>query len=191
MKKLTIVILTLLFSIQFFGQEKFEREYRVKEADVPKIASDFTNAINFKKRLKWYAEESNDGKTFEAKVCYNKHLYSIEFSETGTLLDIEKKVKFKELDTKSASSIVDYLKTNFKKFKIKKAQIQYKGATKELNQIFTPDFENTQHFIEGFELIVKAKKDKKYKLYELFFDVNGKIKKTLNIVPSNSLNLEF
>ena len=191
MKKLTIILLSLSFSIQFFGQEKFEREYRVKEDEVPKIALDFTNAINFKKRLKWYAEESNDGKTFEAKVYYKKHLYSIEFLDTGALLDIEKKVRFKKLNNDISEKIIEYLNTTYTKFRIKKTQIQFKGTTKELKQIFTSENDNTQKFIEGFELIVKAKKDKKYKLYELFFDVNGTIKKTLNIVPSNSLNLEF
>ena len=190
MKKLTIVLMSLCFSIQFFAQQKFEKEYRVKEADVPKIASDFTNAINFKKRLKWYAEESNDGKTFEAKVCHNKNLYSIEFSNTGKLLDIEKKIKSRKFDTEIANKIANYLKANYTKFKIKKIQIQYKGSTQELKQVFLNDA-NSLKYIAGFELIVKAKKEKRNQLYEMFFSKNGSHIKTLTIVPSSSLNLEF
>jgi uncharacterized protein YxjI len=52
---------------------------------------------NFKKKVKWYIEEGNDGNTFEAKVVYKRHRYSIEFSEEGQILDVEKKVKFSEL----------------------------------------------------------------------------------------------
>ena len=67
-KRSFLFITLLLWSIsKGFGQQKFEKEYRIKSDDVPITAIKFIEKITDKKRLKWVAEESKDGKTIEAK----------------------------------------------------------------------------------------------------------------------------
>lgn len=69
--KLFLILLFLGFQT-LFSQEKFEKEYRIKENRVPKKATQIIKMWNFPKKIKWYAEESNLGKTFEAKTCFRK-----------------------------------------------------------------------------------------------------------------------
>ena len=188
----TIAILFLIFFNGFiFSQQKIEKEYRIKPEKVPKVAVDFVTSNNFKKRVKWFTEESNDGKTFEAKVCHEKHLYSIEFSEEGILLDIEKKVDFKNVNKTAQQNITSYLTDNYSKFRFKKVQIQYKGISNELQQVFISKDRKLIKAKIAYELIINAKKDGNFKSYEMLFDENGIHLKSLPIAPAYSLNLEF
>ena len=191
MKKIVALFCLLFLGAYTFSQEKQEKEYRIKPEEAPKTAVDFVTSNNFKKRVKWFAEESNDGKTFEAKVCHNKNLYSIEFSEEGTLLDIEKKVDFDEVTEVAQNNIKNYLKENYLKYKFKKTQIQYKGIPNELMRVFDAKNRNTIKAKIAYELIVSAKNDDGFKRYEMLFDENGNHIKTLPIAPTFSLNLEF
>ena len=98
-KILFLSVVAVVFGSSFmFSQVKFEKEYRLKTADVPKKALHIVTMWDFKKKVKWYAEESQDGKTVEGKVCHNRHKISLEFKENGTLIDVEKTVKFSDLE---------------------------------------------------------------------------------------------
>jgi hypothetical protein len=99
-KRKFLLLFIWTISCAVFSQEKFEKEYRVKPSEVPEKSFKLIKSWRFKKKVKWYAEESNDGKTFEAKTVHLNHVYSIEFNENGTLLDLEKKVSFSELEKK-------------------------------------------------------------------------------------------
>lgn len=190
MKKCSVFLL-LMFSLSVLTQEKFEKEYRITLDEAPKKSIQFIQSIQFKKKIKWYAEESNDGRTFEAKTCHNKYEYSIEFNENGTLLDVEKKIKFSELNKEIGQKIKKEILKRFRKFKFKKIQIQYKGLESEIKKIFnTTDRAkiNTRIF---YELVIKGKKEKQYSLYEITFDEYGNFIQELKFKPSSSLNLEF
>lgn len=191
MKNIIISFCLLLLANLAIAQEKFEKEYRIKAEEAPKNAVSFVKNNNFKKRVKWYAEESNDGNSFEAKVCHNRHLYSIEFSEEGDLLDIEKKIDFDDVPEEIQEDIEEYLGENYTKFKFKKTQIQFKGDPNELTKVFETDKIKEINSKIAYELIVKAKKEGGYEKYEMLFDENGKHVKTLPIAATFSLNLEF
>lgn len=184
------IFLVFLISFSSYSQQKFEKEYRIKSEAVPNKALEFIKNIGFTKKIKWYAEESNDGKTIEAKTCFNKHLFSIEFNEEGTLLDIEKKVDFKSLPLKAQDKILKKLSKIFMKFKVKKTQIQFKGLPKELKNIFDAKDRNEIKARISYELIIKGKKET-YALFEFLFEEKGNLIKQLQIKPEISLNLEF
>lgn len=183
-------MISLISSISI-SQEKFEKEYRIDFSEAPKKSQQIITKWEFPKKVKWYAEESNDGKTFEAKTCYKKHRYSIEFSESGEILDVEKTVKFKKLENSLQHVITKTLTKKYKKFKIKKTQIQLKGIENELYEMVFGLKSITKSIVRNYELIVKAKKDSDYELYEILFDENGNIVKELKFKLTNSLNLEF
>jgi hypothetical protein len=187
-----VCILFVLVPFCFaFSQEKFEKEYRLKPSEVPEKSVKLVKSWGFNKKIKWYAEESNDGKTFEAKTCYKKHNFSIEFDKKGALLDIEKKVKLSELSEEMQQKIKESLSKKFKKYSIKKIQIQYSGEEDKMHtEIFKPEkILSTAHL--KYEIIVKGKKENRFKSYELLINNLGDIEKELSIKSFNSINLEF
>ncbi|MDY8137326.1 hypothetical protein [Aquimarina sp. 2201CG5-10] len=172
------------------AQTKFEREYRIKVENIPKKAKDFIDQCFFHQKTKWYAEESQDGKTIEAKTLYNDHKYSIEFSTDGNVLDVEKKIKFDNLKTAHKNQITTTLKELFSKYKIIKTQIQWKADNHVLVSLIKDGYTNKQYSLH-YEMVIKAKKEKGYHLYEVLFTPNGEAIKILKIVQRNSDNLQF
>jgi len=191
-KTTSFFLITYLFGFNFtFSQVKFEKEYRLKIALVPEKAIQIIEKWNFKKKVKWYAEESQDGKTIEAKVCHNKHKLSLEFEENGNLIDIEKTVKFSNLQEDIQKNIEKTLSKRFKKFRIKKVQIQYKGEESAVyNKLFQLKSQH-EEIIPKYEIIVKGKDEKRFQNFEILFNKNGEIEKELLIKSTDSTNLEF
>lgn len=181
----------ILVGFSAFSQQKFEREYRIKPVPVPAKAKEFIAKCNFDKKIKWYAEESQDGRTIEAKVCYKSKKYSLEFSEKGELLDVEVKVRFKNLSKSVQQSISKTLSERFKKFAIKKTQIQYKGNESSVYKAVFELKTYSQKINPLYELVVKGKKASNYNMYELLIDEKGVVLKELQFAPQNTDNLEF
>lgn len=190
MKNYSILFCFLMTHV-IFAQQKFEREFRLQQNDVPKNASKFVNGIDFKKKIKWYGEESNDGKTFEAKVKYKKHLYSIEFNEKGVLLDVEKKIRFSKLANALQTKIQKEFSKRFQKHTIKKVQVQFKGLEGEVQKIFDATDVSSLSLDIFYEIVVKAKKEDTYSLYEFTFTQKGSFLKALKFTPESFINLEF
>lgn len=192
LKKIFFVFLLILTVDGIsFSQEKFEREYRVAPSEVPEKSLQIVKNWDFKNRVKWYAEESNEGKTFEAKVKHEKYKYSIEFSDNGNLIDVEKEVAFSELEENIQKKIKNNLRNKYRKYKFRKTQIQYKGIPSDLKNIFLKQPTNHINTRLFYEIVIKAKKDKMYSLYELLVDDNGDLLKELKFKASSFVNLEF
>ena len=71
-----------------FSQEKFEREFRISKEEVPQKAQNFIKQCEFDKKVKWYMEESQDGKAIEAKSYKKNYKYSVEFDMKGNVLEL-------------------------------------------------------------------------------------------------------
>lgn len=174
-----------------FSQEKIEREYRIKSTEAPKKSQQIIKKWNFKKKVKWYVEESQDGKTFEAKVKHKSKKHSIEFTENGDLMDVEVMVRFKKLPKKIKKNIKKSLAKRFRKFKIEKTQIQYKGKEDDVYKEIFKLKTNRKKLEPLYELVIKGKTTGRYKLYELLLNKKGKILKELKFAEQNSDHLEF
>jgi hypothetical protein len=189
-KKLLHILWLILIGYKSFSQEKFEKEYRIKENSVPEKAKVFVNKFKFDKKIKWFAEESQDGKTIEAKSYLEGYKYSIEFLENGNLIDVEKEIEFIELTKSFQQKIKNSLASKYKKFKIKKLQIQHKGNEEDVLKTILND-NKIKAVLVHYELVVKATKNKESKRYELLIDRNGVILKELIYKKIYSINLEF
>ncbi len=172
------------------GQVKFEKEYRIKDKEVPKKAKKFIDSSFNNQKIKWYTEESQDGKTIEAKTIYNKNQYSIEFDNLGNILDVEKKVKFKNLKGDLKKSINYQLNSVFKNYKILKTQIQWKASSKSLTALIK-DEDISDSFETNYELVLKGQKKDTLGMFEVLFDSNGRILKIYEIIHRNTDNLQF
>lgn len=106
--------------------QKIEMEERIPVAAFPEealqqVQKDFPD----RRRVKFFRELSTrDSLTYEAKLRSDGHWYSVEFFPDGTLLDIEKKVKFKSLPDVAQETIRKQWQQDFTKFKVIKCQEQ-------------------------------------------------------------------
>lgn len=189
MKFTQIFTILIFFTVNSItGQYKFEKERRVKPHEVPSEAIDFVSKVKFKKKIKWYLEESQDGKTFEAKVYFKKRKHSIEFNHLGSVLDVEIETKFSKIEKETQNKINSTLEKRFRKFKIRKIQLQYKGKEEDLMNCIKKECS----LKPNYEIVLKGKTDSSYKLYELLVDYAGeRILKELKFSQDNFDNLQF
>ncbi len=186
MRSFIFASLCVLFTMGF-SQTKFEKEFRISEELVPKSALDFIEKSGLVLPLKWYVEQSQEGKSYEAKTADKKHRLSIEFSNEGRILDIEKKVRLAELDTPQEEVIRSALTRRFKKFKIKKIQAHWRGSKDELLKILQKDgpLEQATHY----EIVLRSKTDNEH--YEVLLTKEGEFSSVLRMLTGSFDNLEY
>jgi hypothetical protein len=187
-----VVLILLTTTTAGLAQDKFERESRINSNEVPALAVSFIDSLNTQK-VKWYLEERTNDYSFEAKLKLKKQCYSIEFDTLGRLEDVEKTVKWKELDPKVRATIQLQLSKQHKRFKVKKAQIQYTGATNLILKKIKHST-NAPSLQTNYELVLKCwPKGKKQQviLYEYLFDERGIELRKSKIVFKNATNLEY
>lgn len=189
LKQILLISFVLGLSFTLSGQEKLEREYRIRKNKVPAKAIHFVKSMQLKSTIKWYAEESLTGKSIEAKTTFKKIKYSIEFDTLGNLQDIEILIEKRQIPQHTWKTIDQELTSYFKKYKVVKIQKQLSGNSEQVLSAFLKnDFSN---ITIKYELIIKGKVKKKKHLFEYTFSDSGAFEKREKIVFRNSDNLEY
>ncbi len=193
MKKLLFTIFILIFFLNLVNaQTKYEKEYRINTEEVPQPALEFVKALNFTKKIKWYKEEGLDKISIEAKTKHLSRNYSIEFSKTGVIEDIEIKINTSEIPTNVYQSITQLLSAKYQKVKFSKIQLQLSGDQESMAQsINNQDFETNELITKRYEIELKAKENGKFQKFEFLFDHNGELLSKAIILLKNSDILEF
>lgn len=187
--KKIILLLCCLTSLYNFGQEKLEREYRIKAKTVPLKAKQFLDSLQIGNNIKWFGEESLQGKSIEAKTRFNKIKYSIEFDTLGNLQDVEIEISKKVIPPKILNSIDQQLRSDFKKYKFVKIQKQITGSNKQVITYLKGN--KKAAILIKYEIVLKGIKKRKKYLYEYTFSDKGFTEKRERIVFRNSDNLEY
>jgi hypothetical protein len=185
-----LILLFAMVSSTLFAQVKYEKESRLKEKDVPKMALDFINSLKGKGKVKWYLEEGLDQTSVEAKFKLKRQKYSIEFDTTGNLEDAEIQLNWKEITPSVRDSIDSILGQDCKRYKIRRIQIQYSGEPGVVLQKIKTGKEVSDYTIR-YELIVKCRKEEDVNLYEYLFNKSGQKLSVSQIVFKNSSHLEY
>jgi len=189
--KILLMILTLLFSVSAgYSQEKFEREYRIKESEVPQDALRFIERSFPDKKIKWYGEENLNGQSIEAKVKKDGNLFSVKFDTLGTIQDVEMLVKFRQLNEPVKQKIENELGAAFSKYKIQKVQIQWKGKDDALESLIS-NRKFDGKYVTNYELIVRGREGRHTEYYEFLFDRDGKLKERLTIIQRTDHHLIY
>ena len=194
MKPNIISISIMIFLLAGFqplpGQEKFEREISIRSTEAPEQATSFTGSCPFDKKIKWYKEESQDGISYEAKTKFSGKWHSIEFDTLGNVIDVEIKVKPKQLESEQLNKIKNALSGRFDRFKINKIQGQWEASDAILLELIR---EGTTEgdFAFAYEVVAKGKKGKDWQTYELLIGPEGKVVRELIIVRRATDNIEF
>jgi len=182
--------LVFIFSMPLIlhGQIKIEKEIDISKNEAPTLMQEFIAKQDFEKKIKWYKEFSEIGMTYEAKTCFKKFKYSIEFDSIGNLLDVEKTIPKRKLPKEVKASLDKQLHQEFLKYKLIKVQEQYKGDINAIDNIErAPNLEF--HYEIVFKGKGKGKRQSKY--YEILVDHNGNIIEQYEIVDRPIDNLEF
>ncbi|WP_188441204.1 hypothetical protein [Planktosalinus lacus] len=188
-KCLTILIIGSI-STSLYCQQKYERESRLKPADVPPAALEFIESAEITSKVKWYIEYGLETKSIEAKFKLNNKRHSVEFDTLGTLDDIEIEILSKELNTNLKKSIDIALSGNCSNHKISKVQKQYTGNQNVLLSLLkNQDFAG--NFTTKYEIITSCENESKTEQYEYLFNDEGKLLQQFKIIFSNSSNLEY
>ena len=183
-------VLSFVLTIPLFSQQKYERETRIEEREVPEKALEFIQSLSLFSKVKWYKETGLNSSSFEAKAKHKGKKYSIEFGTTGMLEDIEILTKQREIPTPTLKKIQQQLQKSLLKYRIEKIQIQYSGDPVSLKKKIISN-ENSQGLTTRYELIVSAKKNGKYQQFEYLFSNDGNFLQQSNIVLKNTDNLEY
>lgn len=160
-------------------QVKIEREERISIEEFPENALDLVTQISkSQKKIKFYKETDGYLISYEAKYKYNGHKYSAEFNNDGILIDIEKRIKKKEILSAALTKIKDTLSTFSKQFKIEKIQEQYITVEQDA---FTISLSIEGKEFNNYEIIVAFKEDRKIYRKEILFSKDGVLLKQRNV----------
>lgn len=188
-KLLNLILFSSLFlsSLTAWTQTKVEREFRLKESEIPKTALDFTNKLTFEAKKRWYHEESENSHSIELKSKFFDRDISIEFDTLGRLEDVEIKLSATELDKLVLTRIDSILVAKHDRHKILKIQYQLSGSEEEVLKYLAkePDLEKTPHQLE---LVLRTSTQGEYEKWEYLFTQEGSL---ICRIQFNMLNQDF
>jgi len=180
------IALSLLCSLSF-GQEKQEREHRIRKSQFPASALEFIAAyVDGAKRLKFYKEIDKEQIDYTAKFKKGRLHYNLKFDTSGALELAAFRVKEVDFPEDSWSRVTSYLKTTYTKCKIKKMWQQYPVTDHaETKIVLKNTFQNLMIPAMNYKLFVKGKKEKGFIPYEILFDDEGNFKSSKKALPAN------
>ncbi|TAI47911.1 hypothetical protein [Flagellimonas allohymeniacidonis] len=181
-----VIICTLLGVSPIWSQDKNEREFRISKSELPKNAFTLIEPkLEDAKRIRFYQETDGAKRSFEVKFKKGRLHYSVEFDTEGQLEDVEFIIKPNDIPEDSWNRIVQYLGSNFKKYKVKKIQQQYPSSKQNNKKTIREAFQNLILPYINYELIFSAKNEKGYQHYEALFNSEGKFVKVRRFALAN------
>jgi hypothetical protein len=190
MKSLVILIISLSPLISL-SQEKIEREKRINSNEVPSEALDWIDDAyeDIENKIKWYFEESSGSYSYEAKMKFMDDLHSVKFDTLGQIKDIEIIKEWNELQPNVKDNLQKYFQSNYKKFKIRKIQIQYTGDEDDLEDLI--DENEFEDLTIRYEIEFYGKTEQSKKIWEALFDDEGNFIQKREVILNTSNNLNF
>ncbi|RAI92204.1 hypothetical protein [Algoriphagus yeomjeoni] len=189
LKHISTLAFFWIISGSLFAQDKIERELRVEEKVVPKVARDWLyDAFETTKRPKWYQEIFESGYSYEAKFKLKGEFYSVEFDSLGLIQDVEIEIDFNELPTEVQTGLEGHLSADYKSSDIKRIQIQYSGKPDDLEDFF--DENSLEGILIRFEIeFIGPDETGGLELFEGLFSETGELimKRKIVLVPTENL----
>nr|WKN39133.1 hypothetical protein K4G66_10525 [Tunicatimonas sp. TK19036] len=197
-KQLLIIFLVGGLSLYFepsYAQNnvKEEVEKRIKAEEMPKAAmSILSDWLKDSRRVRFYYETDGDHQTYETKLIRNERHFSIEFDNSGVLMDIEELINTEQLPDAVIETIHNVLSRTYEKHKIRRIQRQFlpKNSDENLLNTILSFSEETEQFI-NYEIEVNVKEQSRMRAYEILFDAEGQILDQRLIVRRSLDNLLY
>lgn len=171
--KASLIVCALLLGGQVFSQ-KIEVEKKIRREQFPAEALQWLEMeYPGLRRDRYFQEFEADTTNYEAKFCWEKAWYSIEFLKDGSLRDIEKQVDFSSIPEAGRKKMEEQLDADFKKWKVSRCQEQVRPKQPG----------------KRYEIEIKGRDATGAVKYEFLFNENGGlVQKREIILPSNFIN---
>jgi hypothetical protein len=174
---------------------KDEVETSIAREAMPKKALELLEPVLAEARkARFYRETNGEQVTYESKVKWKGHLYSIEFEQDGSLLNAEKLVRYGSLPGEVRGAVNGRLEKEFGKYKVRRTQVQYSGGqsglsdAEVLGRLGRPKPEDVT---VRYELEVDAAVPPNLGAYELLFDADGNVLERRTIVRRSLDNILY
>lgn len=195
-KLLTVLIFPLLLHQISHGQDlKDEMENSIKKEEMPASALDaLTEFLEYEsiRDLEFFRETDGEITTFEAKLIWQDYPYSIEFTDEGSLLDIEQLINFNEISEDLQQRITDKMEEQFSRFRMTRVQRQFLAdeEDEEGEDVIEDFLENDRDdLIVRYEIEVEGQNRKEMGSFEMLFDSEGELIQRRRIIRRSIDNI--
>ena len=149
----------LFLGVTGFAQIKSEREFRIKKSQFPMASLEKAQPyLEDVRKLRFYKEIDAGKVSYEIKFKKSRLHYSVEFSDSGELEDVEVRIKPVDIPEDAWKAIEDHLSGSFLKYKVRKIQQQYRRASFPSDSVtFRNAFQNLLLPEIRYELMVYTK----------------------------------
>lgn len=190
-KKKVFLVLLLIYPLVNFSQDlKQEVEKRIKEVEMPQSALDILKPhLGEASRVKYYYETDLEHVSYECKFVLQGELYSVEFTEDGSLEDVEILIDFDAIDKVAAQSIIKSF-SSYDRFRIRRTQRQFTTQT-EPNQLLQKVIDKAEGLILKYEIVVSLKKGGEWNTYEMLFSDKGQLINQRKVIDRQTDNILY
>lgn len=197
-KVVTIFLFTVLFALSASTLQaqavKDEVEDSIKRDKMPEKALDTLDEFwPSDDSIRYYAQSDGDTETFEAKLEWKGKKYSIEFTRSGHIIDVEQVVAMQNVPSSARKGIREYLHQQFKKVTITRLQRQYIANDEDgiddedfIDDILEADDED---YLVRYEIEVEGRTKSQIGAFELLFDSTGNLMQQRKIVRRSVDNI--
>lgn len=175
---IAVIILFISSPILKAQAVKNEVEDSIKREEMPKNAletlDEFWQGLN---DIRYYFQTDGDSQAYEAKLEWQGNSYSIEFDDSGKVLDVEQLIEWDQVSSSASEGIGEYLQKEFRRVNITRLQRQYIADDEDdsddedfIDDILEGDEED---FEIRYELEVEGRSGRQIGAFELLFDHSG------------------
>ncbi|MGJ8658830.1 MAG: hypothetical protein ACSHWV_03180 [Cellulophaga fucicola] len=187
LKKIGFSIVLFFFCvITTVAQNKIEREHRILKSQFPEIRYAKETLGDNVKKIKYYKEVGTENVVFTAKFKKVKLHYQMQYSSEGDLQNIGFRVKELDFPAEVLLNIKSQFNSSLENYKIRRMYQQYPVTSKEVEEsVFKSAFQNLITSSIEYKFVVKGKKDGDKVYKEFWFNADGALLRTRNMLPAN------
>ncbi|WP_435315332.1 hypothetical protein [Cellulophaga fucicola] len=187
LKKIGFSIVLFFFCvITTVAQNKIEREHRILKSQFPEIRYAKETLGDNVKKIKYYKEVGTENVVFTAKFKKVKLHYQMQYSSEGDLQNIGFRVEELDFPAEVLLNIKSQFNSSLENYKIRRMYQQYPVTSKEVEEsVFKSAFQNLITSSIEYKFVVKGKKDGDKVYKEFWFNADGALLRTRNMLPAN------
>ena len=168
------------------GQNREEREHRIRKSQFPTVQLDSLVVGSEIKQKRYYKEIDSLQTTYIFKFKKDRLHYFLSYDDTGKLVTSGFRIKEIDMPEETYQKIESYLSDSYKKYRIKRIFQEYPAVHTESD---TPKLRNTfQNLILPnivYKLIVIGKNNKRSNDLDLWFRADGSLIRKRLALPMN------
>lgn len=187
LKKIGFSIVLFFFCvITTVAQNKIEREHRILKSQFPEIRYAKETLGDNVKKIKYYKEVGTENVVFTVKFKKVKLHYQMQYSNEGDLQNIGFRVEELDFPAEVLLNIKSQFNSSLENYKIRRMYQQYPVTSKEVEEsVFKSAFQNLITSSIEYKFVVKGKKDGDKVYKEFWFNADGGLLRTRNMLPAN------